>query len=110
MCASPIPYAIGVTCISIHAVTMAIYSGFSSVYGVKILIWLTYWSFFALTARFLVTAFNVWTYVFRQRKSRRATLRRPDPPEKAPEDTNGTVIIPGILCFDSDKLTDSATV
>ena len=90
MCDSPIPYAIGVTCISIYAVTMAIYSGFSSAYGEKIFIWLTYWSFFTLTARFLVTAFNVWVYVFRQRTSRRTAWNGQGLPEK-PEGTAGTV-------------------
>ncbi|KAL8610794.1 hypothetical protein ACOMHN_016777 [Nucella lapillus] len=69
--ASPLPYAIGVSCVCVHTVIMAVYSGLTSAYKEKILIWLTYWSFFTLTARFLVTAFNAWSCVYCQRKYRR---------------------------------------
>ncbi|PVD19884.1 hypothetical protein C0Q70_20377 [Pomacea canaliculata] len=48
---------------------MGLVSGFLSVYGVKIFIWLTYWSFFTLTARFIVTAVNAWRYIVFTRRS-----------------------------------------
>ncbi|XP_076443270.1 uncharacterized protein LOC143281880 isoform X2 [Babylonia areolata] len=67
--ASPLPYAIVMSCISVHTFTMAIYTGFTSSSKEKIFIWLTYWSYFSLTARFLLTTFNAWSYVFRQRRA-----------------------------------------
>ncbi|KAH9524680.1 hypothetical protein Btru_027520 [Bulinus truncatus] len=56
-------YAIWSSFCSVYCVSMIVYSGLCSEHGVKILIWLTYWSFYCLTLRFILNAVNCWYYV-----------------------------------------------
>ncbi|CAL1530950.1 unnamed protein product [Lymnaea stagnalis] len=57
-------YAVWSSICCLYSLTMVIYSGMGAGYGVKILIWLTYWAFYSLTLRFIVTATNCWYYYF----------------------------------------------
>lgn len=55
-------YAVWSSICCVYSTAMVIYSGMGAGYGVKILIWLTYWAFYCLTLRFIVTATNCWYY------------------------------------------------
>ncbi|KAK7009632.1 protein rolling stone [Biomphalaria glabrata] len=53
-------YAVWTSICSLYCLSMILYSGLCSEHGIKILIWLTYWSFYCLFLRFAVTAANCW--------------------------------------------------
>lgn len=65
---NPLVYAIWASFCCVYTTAMVVYTGLKSEYGVKIIIWLTYWSFYCLALRFIVTFCHCWFYLLRTNK------------------------------------------
>jgi hypothetical protein len=57
---NPYVYAIWSTICTVYIMSLVVYTALESQAGVKILIWLTYWSFYCVALRFVITNFNAW--------------------------------------------------
>nr|KAG5697353.1 hypothetical protein BaRGS_004079 [Batillaria attramentaria] len=77
----------------LYAVTMVFYSALNSVYGEKILIWLTYWSFYMVTARVTITSLNAWIFVFRTVRYQKRKSTHKSPPDRRVEEGSGLPVM-----------------
>ncbi|XP_071098915.1 protein rolling stone-like [Haliotis cracherodii] len=74
----PILFALYRSLVSLYTIGVVVYSAINNEYGVKIFIWLTYWSYFILATGFLIRALTVWLHVYGQKDKDRLRLRLPD--------------------------------
>ncbi|XP_046559015.1 protein rolling stone-like [Haliotis rubra] len=72
----PVLYALYRSLVSLYTIGVVVYTAINNEYGVKIFIWLTYWSYYILATGFLIRALTVWLHVYGQKDKDR--LRLPD--------------------------------